>query len=402
MGVIRRGVHFAARRSVRADPRARRSDLVNPILRFLQEHQEHMLEDLRAFVERETPSTDKALLDGFAEFLADHAASLGGRAEVVPVHVSGNHVRVRWGEENGQAPIFLLGHYDTVWPAGTLEVMPFEVESGVARGPGVFDMKCGLVQGFWAVRALREVAGVERPLVFLCNSDEEIGSPNSRTFIEEEALRAATVLVLEPSLNGALKTARKGVGRYTIHVTGRPSHAGLDPEGGISAIEEMARLILELHSHTDLETGTTVNAGVVSGGTRYNVIAAEALAEVDVRTVTRAEADRMAEVISKLKPRHPEAKVEVEGGMVWPPMERTGKIAELFGHARRLATEIGFELEEGLAGGASDGCLCADLGAPVLDGLGAVGGGAHATDEHVEVASIPLRAALVARLMETL
>jgi glutamate carboxypeptidase len=375
---------------------------VNPMSRFLQEHREHMLEDLRAFVERETPSTDKVLLDGFAEFLAGYAASLGGRAEVLPVNVSGNHVRARWGEDNGEPPILLLGHYDTVWPAGTLEVMPFEVREGIATGPGVFDMKCGLVQGFWAVRALREVAGVERPVVFLCNSDEEVGSPNSRTFIEEEALRAATVLVLEPSLNGALKTARKGVGRYTIRVTGRPSHAGLDPEGGISAIEEMARLIPELHRHTNLETGTTVNVGVVSGGTRYNVIAAEASAEVDVRTVTRAEADRMAEVISNLQAHHPEAEITVEGGMIWPPMERTEKTAELFGRARRLAAEIGFELEEGLAGGASDGCFCADLGAPVLDGLGAVGGGAHATDEHVEVASMPLRAALVTRLMQTL
>jgi glutamate carboxypeptidase len=375
---------------------------VDPMLRFLQEHRDEMLGDLRAFVERETPSTDKALLDSFADFLAEYAASAGGRAEVLPAHASGNHVRIRWGAENGEPPIFLLGHYDTVWPAGTLEVMPFGVREGVATGPGVFDMKCGLVQGFWAVRALREVAGVERPLVFLCNSDEEIGSPNSRTFIEEEALRAATVLVLEPSLNGALKTARKGVGLYRIRVTGRPSHAGLDPEGGISAIEEMARLILMLHGHTNLETGTTVNVGVVSGGTRYNVIAAEATAEVDLRTVTRAEADRMAEVVSHLKTHHPEAKVSVEGGMIWPPMERTEKTAELFEHARRLAAEIGFELKEGLAGGASDGCLCADLGAPVLDGLGAVGGGAHATDEHVEVASIPLRAALVARLMETL
>jgi glutamate carboxypeptidase len=258
------------------------------------------------------------------------------------------------------------------------------------------------VQGFWAVRALHEVLGVDRPLAFLCNSDEEIGSPTSRTLIEREALRAATVLVLEPSLNGALKTARKGVGRYRIRVTGRPSHAGLDPEEGISAIEEMARLILELHGHTNPETGTTVNVGVVSGGTRYNVIAAETVAEVDVRAVTRAEADRMVEVISHLKPRHPEAAIEIEGGIIWPPMERTEKISELFDHAHRLAADIGFELREGLAGGASDGCLCADLGVPVLDGLGAVGGGAHATNEHVEVASIPLRAALVTRLMETL
>jgi glutamate carboxypeptidase len=376
---------------------------LDPLVKFFHEHQDRMLEDLRAFVERETPSTDKDLLDGFSRFLADYAVSAaGGRAEIVPAVDSGDHVLIRWGEEDGSPPLMLLGHYDTVWPAGTLEVMPFSVEGGVATGPGVFDMKWGLVQSFWAVRALHEVLGVNRPLTFLCNSDEEIGSPSSRTLIEHEALRAATVLVLEPSLSGALKTARKGVGRYKIRVAGRPSHAGLDPEGGISAIEEMARLILELHGHTNLETGTTVNAGVVSGGTRYNVIAAEASAEVDVRTVSRAEADRMDEVISDLQTHHPEAKVDVEGGMIWPPMERTEKIAELFDHARRLAADIGFDLKEGLAGGASDGCLCADLGVPVLDGLGAVGGGAHATNEHVEVASIPLRAALVARLMETL
>ena len=376
---------------------------MNPTLRFLREHQEHMLEDLRGFVERETPSTDKPLLDGFAEFLADYAASAaGGRVEILPTEGSGNNVRVSWDNENGRPPIFLLGHYDTVWSAGTLKKMPCGVADGVATGPGIFDMKCGLVQGFWAVRALREAAGVERPVVFLCNSDEEVGSPNSRVLIEEEARRAHTVLVLEPSLDGALKTARKGVGRYRIRVTGRPSHAGLDPEGGISAIEEMARLILELHGHTDLQTGTTVNVGVVAGGMRYNVVAAEASAEVDVRAVTRAEAGRMAEVISGLKPRNPGASVSVEGGELWPPMERAEKTEELFNHARRLAEELGFELREGLAGGASDGCFCAAVGAPTLDGLGAVGGGAHATDEHVEVASIPLRAALVARLMETL
>ena len=376
---------------------------MDSLVKFFREHRDQMLDDLRAFVEWETPSTDKNLLDSFSRFLADYAVSAaGGRAEIVPAAVSGDHVLIRWGEEDGTSPLMLLGHYDTVWSAGTLEAMPFGVEDGVATGPGVFDMKCGLVQGFWAVRALHEVLGVDRPLVFLCNSDEEIGSPNSRALIEREALQADTVLVLEPSLNGALKTARKGVGRYRIRVTGRPSHAGLDPEGGISAIEEMARLILELHGHTNPETGTTVNVGVVSGGTRYNVIAAEAIAEVDVRAVTRAEADRMVEVVSSLQTRHPEATIEIEGGIIWPPMERTEKISELFDHARRLAAEISFELHEGLAGGASDGCLCADLGVPVLDGLGAVGGGAHATDEHVEVASIPLRAALVTRLMETL
>jgi glutamate carboxypeptidase len=376
---------------------------LDPLVKFFHEHQDRMLDDLRAFVEWETPSTDKDLLDGFSRFLADYAVSAaGGRADIVPAVDSGDHVLIRWGEEDGSPPLMLLGHYDTVWPARTLEVMPFSVEGGVATGPGVFDMKWGLVQGFWAVRALHEVLGVNRPLTFLCNSDEEIGSPNSRTLIEHEALRAATVLVLEPSLNGALKTARKGVGRYKIRVAGRPSHAGLDPEGGISAVEEMARLVLELHGHTDHRSGTTINVGVIGGGTRYNVVAAESFAEVDVRAVTVAEAERMNEILLSLEPQHGEANLQVEGGVIWPPMERTAKIEELFNHARSLAGEIGFDLEEGLAGGASDGCLCAALGVPVLDGLGAVGGGAHAVDEHVEVASMIPRAALVARLLETL
>jgi glutamate carboxypeptidase len=375
---------------------------VDRIMRFLQEHEEEMLEDLRLFVEQETPSTEKKLLDDFARFLADYAATVGGRAEILPAVGSGNHVRIRWDDEGSGPPIFLLGHYDTVWAEGTIKEMPFGVRGDIATGPGVFDMKCGLVQGFWAVRALREVPGIKRPMVFVCNSDEEVGSPTSRALIEEEARGAATVLVLEPSLGGALKTARKGVGRYSVRVTGRPSHAGLDPEGGISAIEEMARLVLELHGHTDHRSGTTINVGVIGGGTRYNVVAAEAFAEVDVRAVTVAEAERMNEILLSLEPQHGEADVRVEGGVIWPPMERTAKIAELFNHARSLAGEIGFDLEEGLAGGASDGCLCAALGVPVLDGLGAVGGGAHAVDEHVEVASMVPRAALVARLLETL
>ncbi len=372
-------------------------------LKYLRDHREGMLEDLRVFVERETPSTEKDLLDDFARFLAGHAAEAGGEAEILPDAIFGDHVRVRWDGEDGREPILLLGHYDTVWSAGTLETMPFGISGGMATGPGVFDMKCGLVQGFWAVRTLREVLGVERPLVFLCNSDEEVGSPGSRGLIEEEARQAANVLVLEPSLDGALKTARKGVSRYRVHVTGRSAHAGLDPTGGASAIDELARLVLELHGHSDPEgTGTTVNVGVVAGGTRYNVVAAEASAEVDVRAVTRAEAERMKGVFAKLGPRNPEATVSMEGGEVWPPMERTSEIGRLYERARGLATELGFDLGEGLAGGASDGCLCAAVGVPVLDGLGAVGGGAHARDEHVEVESIPLRAALVARLLQTL
>lgn len=376
---------------------------VKSVLSFLRDHRANMLEDLRAFVEMETPSTDKGMLDGFAGFLADHAALTGADVDVLPDSTSGDHVRARWDVDDQSAPILLLGHFDTVWPEGTLETMPFEVEDSVASGPGIFDMKCGLVQGFWAVRAAREVLGVRRPIVFLCNSDEEIGSPGSRALIAEEANRAEAVLVLEPSLDGTLKTARKGVSRYTVRVTGKPAHAGLDPNGGASAVEELARLVLELHGHSDPQgTGTTVNVGVVKGGTRYNVVAAEASAEIDVRAVTWSEADRMKEVLAGLEPRNPMARVSVEGGEIWPPMERTPEIAALYEQAREISTDLGFELGEGLAGGASDGCLCAAVGARVLDGLGAVGGGAHATDEHVEIETMPVRAALVARLLSDL
>jgi glutamate carboxypeptidase len=208
-------------------------------LEFMGEHQGKMIENLRAFVESETPSTEKKLLGDFAGFLAGYATEAGGEVEVLPDTVSGEHVRALWDAENKEAPLLLLGHYDTVWSAGTLGTMPFETKDGIATGPGVFDIKCRLVQSFWAVKTAREVLGVHKPIVFLCNSDQEIGSPGSHTLIEE-ARRAAAVLVLEPSLGGALKTARKRAGRYLVRVTGEPAHAGLDLKGGVSAIEELS------------------------------------------------------------------------------------------------------------------------------------------------------------------
>ncbi len=368
---------------------------------FLQQHQDAMVRDLAEFVVRESPSTDKLLLDQFADFLSDYASSAGGHAEIIPMDEAGNHVRVSWGQVGKQAPILLLGHFDTVWPQGTLQEMPFQVENDVATGPGIFDMKAGLLQGFWAVRALREVARVDRPIVFLCNSDEEIGSPTSRPLIEQEASRAAAVFVLEPSYNGALKTARKGVGIFHAELVGKPSHAGLDPFAGVSATEELARLILDLHALSDRDTGTTVNVGVVSGGTRSNVVAANARAEIDLRVATEEEANRMTQRILGWQPHHAEVEVRLTGGMNRPPMERTERTAQLFCRAQELARDLGFELKETLVGGGSYGNFCAVLGVPVLDGLGAVGGGAHARDEHVLVDDMPPRAALVTRLLET-
>lgn len=382
---------------------------MSQILAYLESSRQQMLDDLKDFVERETPSTEKPLLDDFAQFLASYAEGMGGKAEIVESESSGNHVRVRWGDSRaagsdsgGNAPILLVGHFDTVWPQETIERMPFSVTDGVASGPGIFDMKGGLVQGFWAVKALMETVGLERPVTFVCNSDEEIGSPESRKLITEETRRAQNVLVLEPSLEGALKTSRKGVGLFEVKIEGRPSHAGLDPEKGVSAVEELARTVVRLKGLADYKAGTTVNVGVIRGGTRYNVVAAEASAEVDVRAVSKEEAERVSELITKLEPENPETRLSVDGGMIWPPMERTEKIAGLYAKASRLADELGFELSEGAAGGASDGCLCADLGASVLDGLGAVGGGAHADNEHLYVGSMPPRSALAARLLETL
>lgn len=373
---------------------------MSEILDYLRENRERIVSDLGEFVERETPSTEGAALDDFARFLKDYAEdATGGRAGIVANRSGGDHVRVECAGRG--RPIMLLGHFDTVWPLGTLTGMPFRVEDGIASGPGIFDMKCGLVQGFWAVRALRELGLSSRPVVFVCNSDEEIGSPESRQLIEHEAARASAVLVLEPSADGALKTARKGAGKFRLTLRGKAAHAGLDPFGGASAIEELGRAVGRLHAHTDPESGTTVNVGVVSGGTRFNVIAAEATAEIDLRVATKAEEKRMIEALTSFETENPEVLVEVEGGMIWPPMERTDRTEELVFHAKVLSLKLGFDLEERSVGGASDGSLCAALGVPTLDGLGAVGNGAHATNEHVEVEHIPLRAALVAHLIET-
>jgi len=374
---------------------------VNHLLEFLRGHRDDMVAELRSFVEHESPSTDKAQLDGFADLLARRAEQLtGGRARVIGQEAAGGHVHVEVGE--GDRPILLLGHYDTVWPVGTLDRMPFRLKDGVARGPGALDMKAGLVQALWALHALREEGRAIPALVLLVNSDEELGSPTSRALIEAEARRAAVALVLEPSQAGALKTARKGVGMFNLEVIGRAAHAGADPLAGISAIEELARLLLALRAQTDGGNGTTINIGVIRGGTRANVVAAQASAEVDLRVVTNAEAERATAAILGLRPQHPGAVLRVTGGLNRPPMERTAQTAELFEHARRLAAEIGFPLDEAMTGGGSDGNFAAAVGAPVLDGLGAVGGGAHALTEHVRVEHMAPRAALLARLIETL
>ncbi len=375
------------------------SILVDPTLRFLLDHQQDMVDDLEAFCVRETPSTNLTLLREFAAFLAEYAhAMIGGEIEIIEDDAT-VQVRVTRGRKVGEQPILLLGHFDTIWDPGILRMMPFQIDNGIARGPGVFDMKAGLVQAFWALRGLVATKEIRPPVVFLMNSDEEIGSSSSRQLIEEEARRCGLVLVLEPSHGGALKTSRKGVCYYKLAVTGKAAHAG-EPESGVSAITELLELVRELTAAARPERGTAVSVGVIQGGRRHNVIPDAAHAEIDVRVATREEAERIGRVVDALEPRSSGATLRVTGGPRWPPMERSSATGALFTLARSLAAELGFQLDEAAVGGASDGNFCAAVGASVLDGLGPVGGGAHSPGEHVILAEMPRRAALLARLVE--
>ena len=350
-----------------------------------------LVELLREFVEIESPA--------YSPGVAAVAARVGAELEQFGAEVTaleGGHLRA---ELPGQgAPVLLSGHADTVWPAGTLAQMPFRVEDDCAFGPGAYDMKAGLVVMLEAIRLAGERRRAIR--VFL-TGDEEMGSRTGRPLLEEAAEGLAAAFVVEPpGARGRLKTARKGLGRFTLTIAGRASHAGTARAEGVSAIEELAHQILALHALTDEDAGTSVNVGVVSGGTSENVVAAQAQARIDVRVATLADRDRLEQVLSRLTPLNPEAKLELGGGWTRPPLERSEGTAKLFVRARAYARELGLELEEESSSGGSDGNLIGALGVPVLDGLGALGAGAHSTDEHVELESIPLRAELLARLLQ--
>ncbi|WP_245645296.1 M20 family metallopeptidase [Pseudonocardia acaciae] len=368
-------------------------------------HREQMLADLGDYVRRETPSTDKALLDaGLAWVEASLLAPLGAAERVARVE-GGEHGDARvfdYPGRSGAAPVLALCHYDTVWPAGTLAELPFAVDGDRVTGPGVFDMKAGLVQLVWALRAL-DAAELPRPPVRLVlNGDEELGSPASRPVIESAARGARAALVFEASQAGAVKTARKGVGIFRVEARGVQAHAGLDPEGGVSAVDELARVVLALHALADLAAGTSVNVGIIGGGTARNVIAGHAHAEVDVRVSSAAEAARVDAALAALRPADPRAAITVTGGWNRPVMERGEGTAALFATAAEVAAGMGVTLEECSVGGASDGNFVAALGVPVLDGLGAVGDGAHARHEHISIAGMLERAALTAGLLTAL
>ncbi|HVH24107.1 MAG TPA: M20 family metallopeptidase [Pseudonocardia sp.] len=368
---------------------------------WIDEHRRQLVDDLVDYAELETPSDDLALLaKGLAhveDWLAERLGPPDGRVR----HESAEHgdVVVLEYAGSGDRPVVMLAHYDTVWSAGTLDGWPVRVDGDRISGPGVFDMKAGLVQAVWAARALRDAGIPHPPLRLLLNGDEEIGSRFSRPSIERACADAAAVLVFEASADGAVKTGRKGVGIFEIQVRGVESHAGLDPESGVSAVDEMARLVLQLHAATDPTAGTTVNVGVLRGGTRSNVVAGIARADVDVRVRSVGAQRRVDELLRGLTPHDPRAEVAVRGGWNRPVMEPNAEIGSVFGLARRAADRLGFELHEKSVGGASDGNFAAAMGLPVLDGLGAVGGGAHARHEHVSVSGMVERAAVAAAVI---
>jgi glutamate carboxypeptidase len=356
-------------------------------------------ETVEALVRLESPSTDKPAVDRCGMELARRLTAIGGGVAPLRQTARGDHLRVEF--PGGVRQVLLLGHFDTVWNLGTIQDMPLVERDGRLHGPGIFDMKSGIGVAMLAMRALAEWRPAAIPtVVMLWTTDEEIGSETSRTAIEEEARRSAAVLVLEPSLpGGAAKTSRKGVGEFDVRVRGISAHAGLDPGKGASAIHELARQILAIEALQDLERGISLNAGVISGGTRTNVVADEARAAVDVRVQTMADAARIEEAVRALKPQRTGTSVEISGGVSRPPLERTPAVQRLYEEAKTLAAGLGRELGEGAAGGASDGNFTAALGVPTLDGLGPAGDGAHARHEHVLLADLPWRAALVAALV---
>jgi glutamate carboxypeptidase len=355
-----------------------------------------MLTALQRLVEAESPSPDKAACDRCAE---EVARLFEQQLAVRPIRHTqaerGDHLEWRLGE--GPKPVLVLCHYDTVWELGTLRRLPFRVDGDRVVGPGSYDMKAGIVETAFALAGIQR----PRPIVVLATSDEEIGSASSRGLIEERAKTAAAVLVLEPATTGgAIKTARKGIADFTLRVTGRAAHAGVEPEKGVSAIEELARQVIRLRDLADPASGTTINVGVIRGGTRPNVVAAHAEAQVDVRLASAVEMERVIPAIHGLKAQLPGAKLAVEGGMDRPPMERTPGVIRLARLAQEIARELGFELAESSTGGGSDGNFTAALGTPTLDGLGPDGGGAHADSEHLLVGSWLMRTALLRRLIE--
>ena len=375
------------------------NDEMSGLLAFCTSRRDWLVETTTALVSLESPTPDKAAVDRCGREVAGRMEALDAAVDAVPSGTTGDHLRATFGSGAGQ--ILLLGHIDTVWPVGQIERMPIRRDGDRLYGPGVFDMKAGIAIGMLAAAAVtRPEVHLGRRVVLLLTADEERGSGASRALVEAEARRSDAVCVLEPALpGGALKTRRKGSGEFELLVRGVASHAGLEPEKGASAISELAAQIGALDALADPARGVTVNVGLVAGGSRPNVVAEHARAVVDVRVQSAEDARRVEVAMRQLQSRDRRTALVLGGGFSRPPLERTAGVARLYGMAREVARALGRDLAEGAAGGGSDGNFTAALGVPTLDGLGAVGDGAHALHEHVDVGQMPWRAALVAGLL---
>jgi glutamate carboxypeptidase len=372
---------------------------LSALLHSVELKSEWMRTNLRNLVSQESPSEDRSAVNA-ASAMVDHIArDLGGRCKWHKQKYFGDILEVHFGSlRSPLKPILLLGHLDTVWPLGTLKTMPWKELDGRYWGPGVLDMKAGVMMALTAVSALRE-SKLQRPLILLLNSEEEVGSPVSRLITERLALESGSVFVLEPAQGLAYKTARKGIGQYNVQVTGVGAHSGVDFEKGHSAVLELAKLVQTISNFTKLDRKLTVNCGVISGGTRSNVVASQAHAEVDVRIAKAGDAAYIEKLFRSLKVSDSHCKLTITGGINRPPMERKAGTIALFKRARGLAAELGFELDEAATGGGSDGNFTAALGLPTLDGMGAVGDGAHAAHESVVIEHLVPRTALLAAMI---
>jgi len=374
-------------------------------LRFLKARLPDMLATLRRFVTTESPSLEKSAADRCCDVIGNEWSKHATRVERISQKHRGDLLRITQGpgKSRPSGQLLVLGHYDTVYSTGTLAKMPFRVRGGKAYGPGTFDMKAGIVQALFALQALQHLrVQLHKRLVFLWTSDEEIGSESSRKYFEAEARRSDAVFVLEPSFGprGLLKTARKGVGEAELIVHGRASHAGLAPQEGVNAIHELARQLTRIEKWNDLRRGVTINAGIIEGGTRTNVIPERARAVLDLRALRVSDMRSLEARLHGLRALQSGARLEITGGFGRPPLERKMSGA-LFARAQSLVKEMNLSLGECTAGGGSDGNFTAALGIPTLDGLGAVGDGAHSSREHVLFNTMPARAALLAALLAT-
>ena len=375
------------------------SEDISGFMTFCEAAAGEMRRDLEHLVRLESPSGDKQAVDRCGTALAEMLRTGGATVSVLPQQRRGDHLRAEWPGDRRR--VLLLGHFDTVWDVGQLARMPIRETEGRLFGPGIFDMKAGIVVAMTAVRALRSVSPSRTPsIVMLWTTDEEVGSGTSRAAIELEAQRSDAVLVLEPSLpGGAAKTRRKGCGEFLLAARGISAHAGIDPALGASAIHEIAFQIAQLEALNDRERGITLNVGTIQGGTRPNVVAEHASAVIDVRVSSLEDARRIEGAIRSLCPRDSRVRLEIAGAVERPPLERTEGVVRLFEQARAVAGQLGRSLDEGGTGGGSDGNFTAALGVPTIDGLGPIGDGAHALHEHVVLDDLPWRAAFLAGLL---